>query len=89
MCSAAVFRPVLPGVNRTVKLVLPPGLTVAMRLVTVNIAKFTPSMVMPETVRLAEPLFVMVKMWLVLVPTTTEPKLLVAALLTRLVPAGC
>ena len=89
MCSAAICTPVLVGAKLTVKLVLPPGPTVAVRLVKVKLAAFVPSMVMPEMVRSAEPLFVMVKVWLVLVPTATEPKLLVAALLTRFVPAGC
>ena len=74
MCSVAICTPVLVGAKFTVKLVLPPGLTVAVRLVTVKLAAFVPSMVMPEMVRLAEPVFVMVKVRLVLVPTATEPK---------------
>ena len=45
-------------------------------------------MVMFVTLRSAEPVFVMVKVWLVFVPTATEPKLFVTPL-TRFVPAGC
>ena len=91
MTSAAVFRPVLPGVNRTVKLVLPPGIsrTGVGLVVTVNMAEFTPSMAIPETVRFELPIFVMVKVRLLLVPKATKPKLLVPTPLTRFVPRGC
>ena len=63
ICSVAICTPVLVGAKFTVKLVLLPGLTVAVRLVTVKLAAFVPSMVMPEMARSAEPVFVMVKMW--------------------------
>ena len=90
MCSAAVFRPVLTGVNRTVKVVLPPGITGAMGLVvTVNMAEFTPSTVILEIMRFELPIFLMVKVRLVLVPTATEPKSLVLTPETRFVPGGC
>src|ERR1039458_5218626 len=88
MCSAAICTPALVGAKFTIKLVLPPGLTVTVRLVTAKLAAFVPSMVMPEMMRLAEPVFVMVKARLVWVPTTTEPKLLGGALLRGLVSGG-
>ena len=91
MCSTAVFRPVLTGKNRTVKLVLPPGTsrTGVGLVTTVNMAESVPLMVIFETVRFALPVFVMVKVRLVLVPTATKPKLLVPTPLTRFVPRGC
>ena len=90
MCSAAVFTPALTGANCTVKVVMPPGLTGAMGLVvTVNMAASAPSLVISKPVRLALPVFVMVKVRLLLVPTAVEPKLLVPTPLTRFVPRGC
>ena len=90
MCSAAVFRPVLTGANCTVKLVLPPGIsrTGVGLVVTVNMAESVPSMVIFETVRFALPVFVMVKVRLLLAPTATKPKSLVPTPLTRFVPRG-
>ena len=73
----------------TVKVVVPPGLTGARGLVvTVNRAASAPSLVISKPVRLAVPVFVMVKVRLVLVPTTTEPKSLLPPL-ARLKPRGC
>ena len=90
ICSAAVFRPVLAGVKQTVKVVLLPGFTGATGLVvTLKLAASGPSMMMPKPVRSAVPLFVMMKVRLVLVPTSTEPKLLLPTPLTRFVPRGC
>ena len=89
MSSTAVCRFVLTGVNCTVNVVVLLGLTVAVRLVTVNMAEFEPAIVIPEMMRFAVPVFVMVKVWLVLLPTATEPKLLVLTPLVRLVPRGC
>ena len=90
MCSAAIFRPRLPGTNCTVKLVLPPGITVAGvgLVVTVNMAEFTPSMVILETVRFELPIFLMVKVRLLLVLKATGPKSLVLPEI-RFVPSGC
>ena len=92
MCSAAVFAPRLVGANRTVKVVLPLGpLTGAVGLaVTVNIAACVPSIVMPSPVRLAEPVFLMVKVRLLVPPETkfTAPKLLLPPS-AMLEPAGC
>src|ERR1035437_7460407 len=74
MCSAAVFTPAVTGANRTVKVVLLPGLSGATGLVvTLNIAASVPSMVMPKPVRLALPAFVMVKERLLLAPIATKP----------------
>ena len=90
MCSAAVFTPGITGVNNTVKKVLLPGLTGATGLVVMlNMAASVPSIVMTRFVRLALPEFVIVKVWLVLVPRATEPKPLVPMPLVRLVPTGC
>src|ERR1039458_10712891 len=67
MCSAAIFTPVLVGAKLTIKLVLPPGITVATRVDSVKLAASAPLLVMPKIVRFAVPLFVMVKVRLVLV----------------------
>ena len=90
MTSVAVCRPGLTGANCTVKLVLPPGITVAGvgLVVRVNMAEFTPSMVIFETVRFELPIFLMVKVRLLLVLKATKPKSLVLPE-TRFVPRGC
>ena len=90
MCSPAIFTPVLAGVKRTVKVVLLLELTeVAGLVITLNIAASVPSIVMTRFVKFAVPELVIVKVWLVLVPTEIEPKSLVPTLLVRFVPSGC
>ena len=89
MYSTAVCRPVPTGMNFTVKLVLPPGITVAGVGLVVTVKLVLPTTVIPETVRFELPIFLMVKVRLLLVLKVTGPKSLVLTPLTRFVPRGC
>src|SRR5438034_10737952 len=89
MWRTAVLAPTLVGANWTVKVVLPPGLTGAVGFaVTLNIAASKPSIVIPNPVRLALPVFLMVKVRPVLAPADTPSNDLLPPS-GILVPTGC
>ena len=86
---AAVFAPVVVGVNCTVKVVVPAGATGDAGIaVTVKSAALAPSIVIPRPVKFAPPGFLMVKVRLELLPTRTFPNGWVPPSAT-VVRAGC
>ena len=92
--SMAVLSPTLEGAKRTVKVVVPLGLVTGEEgcTVTVNIAASAPltaTLGVPLSSRLAVPVFLIVKTFTAELPVTTVPKPMLAAPVTRVVPAGC
>ena len=87
---AAVRAPAADGAKLTIKVVVPlgPATGAVGLLVTVKSAAFVPSLVIVNPVRLALPVFLIVKVSGALEPVFTEPKSLEPASAMS-VPTGC